>query len=340
MPAARLANDLLRKATAMLEVDAITVRFGGVVALDQVSATFRQPIAGIIGPNGAGKTTLMNVLSGFVVPSQGQINRDGQNLLSLAPHQRAHWGLRRSFQKEEIADDLTVFDNVLVQIDHGRGRADPDRQPTRDKASPAQAAQGPLARLQSGLKDTKSQACEIAGQAWSQVRHELSTQLSAQLSAQSAFIQRLRGDKAGRAPKAPASPPASWKVAEVERMLKLVGLEHRAKVLGSELNTFERRLTDVAKCLVGKPRIVMFDEPAGGLSVDETKQLAALIHKIHPETGAQTLVIDHDVDLIRDICLETLVLDFGKRIAFGPTDEVLSDPAVKAAYLGTEGASA
>ena len=80
----------------------------------------------------------------------------------------------------------------------------------------------------------------------------------------------------------------------------------------------------------------MFDEPAGGLSIEETRQLGQLIRRIHEETGAQTLVIDHDVDLIREICTETLVLDFGRRIAFGPTDDVLADPKVRAAYLGLE----
>ena len=235
----------------MLEIRNITVRFGGVVALNDVSASFAQPVSGIIGPNGAGKTTLMNVLSGFVTSTGGSVTRDGQELLKLAPHRRAHWGLRRSFQKEEIADDLTVFENVLVQIDHGRS-------------------------------------------------------------------------------------PASQKTDEVSRMLALVGMADRADKPGARLNSFERRLTDVAKCLVGQPRVVMFDEPAGGLSIDETRQLGALIRQIHAETGAQVLVIDHDVDLIREVCEETLVLDFGRRIAFGPTDAVLNDPRVKAAYLGTE----
>ena len=76
--------------------------------------------------------------------------------------------------------------------------------------------------------------------------------------------------------------------------------------------------------------------PVGGLSVDETHHLGDLILTIHAQTGAQTLVIDHDVDLISRICAETLVLDFGRRIAFGPTAQVLADPRVKAAYLGSE----
>ena len=70
--------------------------------------------------------------------------------------------------------------------------------------------------------------------------------------------------------------------------------------------------------------------------VEETRTLGDLILRIHGLTGAQTLVIDHDVELINRICAETLVLDFGRRIAFGPTADVLADPKVKAAYLGVE----
>ncbi len=235
----------------MLEIKDVTVKFGGVTALNAVSASFTQTVAGIIGPNGAGKTTLMNVLSGFVTPVAGAVNRDGQDILTIRPHRRAHWGLRRSFQREEIADDLTTFENVMVQLDHGRAGG---------------------------------------------------------------------GDLRG----------------EVEQALAFVGMSDRAHVHGAELNTFQRRLTDVAKCMVGQPQIVMFDEPAGGLSLDESKHLGGLIRKMGAETGAQVLVIDHDVDLIREICIETLVLDFGERIAFGPTAEVLDDPKVKAAYLGIE----
>lgn len=235
----------------MIEIDAVTVRFGGLVALNAISANLTAPVAGIIGPNGAGKTTIMNVVSGFITARSGRVMVDAQNILPLAPHRRAQKGLRRSFQKEQIADDLTVFENVLVQTDYS-----------------------------------------------------------------------LTGGAAKRA--------------EAMEMLRVVGLADRAHKTGALLTGFERRLTDVARCLVGKPRLIMFDEPAGGLSVEETKYLGSLILQIHDLTGAQTLVIDHDVELISRICTETLVLDFGRRIAFGATADVLVDPKVKAAYLGTE----
>ena len=152
----------------MIEIDQALVRFGGVVALNAVSATFTAPVGGIIGPNGAGKTTLMNVISGFITPRGGRVMVEGTDILALPQHKRAQFGLRRSFQKEQIADDLTVFENVLVQLDH-----------------------------------------------------------------------RLGDGKAKRA--------------EVSKMLAVVGLTDQVDKIGAELSGFERRLTDVARCLVGAP---------------------------------------------------------------------------------------
>jgi ABC-type branched-subunit amino acid transport system ATPase component len=98
----------------MIEIRGVTVSFGGVRALNNVSLKLADPIVGIIGPNGAGKTTLLNVFSGFVDPDSGSIRAFGTDLLALPPHQRARWGLRRSFQTEQVVDDLSVADNVRV----------------------------------------------------------------------------------------------------------------------------------------------------------------------------------------------------------------------------------
>ncbi len=234
----------------MIALDAIVVRFGGLVALDAVTATFIAPVSGIIGPNGAGKTTLMNVISGFLTSTGGSVDCEETNLLSLAPHARTRWGLRRSFQREQIAEDLTVWENLWALADH------------------------------------------------------------------------LPGSKVSRK-------------ADIDRAATYAGITHIRDRLGASLNTLERRLTDVARCTIGNPKLIMFDEPAGGMTPDETRLLGELIVGLPKQTSAQVLVIDHDVDLIQRICAETLVLDFGKRIAFGTTKSVLADPAVQAAYLGT-----
>lgn len=235
----------------MIALEGLTVRFGGLVALDAISARFEAPVSGIIGPNGAGKTTTMNVISGFLTPKSGAAMVDGLDLVAMAPHKRPRWGLRRSFQREQIADDLTVLGNLLSLADN------------------------------------------------------------------------LQGSRVERR-------------ANVEAALDFVGITAMAGRMGASLNTYERRLTDLARCLVGQPRLIMLDEPAGGLTVEESAHLGDIILRIRDFCPAQVLVIDHDVDLISRICAQTLVLDFGRRIAFGPTPEVLADPAVKAAYLGIE----
>jgi branched-chain amino acid transport system ATP-binding protein len=90
----------------------------------------------------------------------------------------------------------------------------------------------------------------------------------------------------------------------------------------------------VAKALVGGPRLVLFDEPGAGLDERESSVLRDAIVSIPDRFGAQVLLIDHDVDLISAVCTQTLVLDFGRRLALGPTREVLADSAVRRAYLG------
>jgi branched-chain amino acid transport system ATP-binding protein len=101
----------------MIEIRDVSVSFGGVDALRSLTARLDDPITGIIGPNGAGKTTLVNVFSGFVTPQKGSIHAFGTDLLALPPHRRARWGLRRSFQTEQVVDDLTVADNIRVMLD-------------------------------------------------------------------------------------------------------------------------------------------------------------------------------------------------------------------------------
>ena len=235
----------------MIRLENLTVRFGGLLALDAVSVEFTAPVSGIIGPNGAGKTTTMNVLSGFLDSKGGRVDVEGTDLLSLSAHARTRWGLRRSFQREQIAEDLSVRDNILAMTDHSRAS---------------------------------------------------------------------RADKR----------------ADLERAIEFAGISDILAKPGAGLNTYERRLTDLARCVVGQPRLIMLDEPAGGLTRDEAAHLGDLILGINDLTGAKVLVIDHDVDLIERICTETLVLDFGKRIDFGPTRSILDNPAVRAAYLGFE----
>jgi branched-chain amino acid transport system ATP-binding protein len=234
----------------MISIRDLTVQFGGVRPLENLEAELSAPIVGLVGPNGAGKTTLLNVLSGFVTPISGRVEVDGIDLLALSPTARVRQGLRRTFQTEQVVDDLSVFDNVLALLDH----------------VPRQA-----------------------------------------LSAE----------------------------ADIARAFSYLGLDRVADRLGIALSLFERRLVEIAKALVGGPRLLLMDEPAAGLTEAETESLRRVILGIPESFAAQILLIDHDVDLIAATCSETLVLDFGQRLALGPTRVVLDDPAVRAAYLGS-----
>jgi branched-chain amino acid transport system ATP-binding protein len=232
----------------MIEIAELTVMFGGVRGLNALTAALPEPVTGLVGPNGAGKTTLINVLSGFVLPTAGSVKIDGQDLKVVKPHKRAAFGVRRTFQNEQVVENLTAAENIAAVIDNV---------PT----------EGPRANL-------------------------------------------------------------------IDKALEFVGLRHLARALGRDLNAFDRRMVEIARATVGKPRLLMMDEPGAGLAEDESDHLRQVIKAIHGHCGAQVLLVDHDVDLIGATCVATLVLDFGSRIAYGPTAQVLADPKVRAAYLG------
>jgi branched-chain amino acid transport system ATP-binding protein len=111
----------------LLELSNVTRRFGGVVALDDVSFTVQQgEIAGLIGPNGAGKTTAFNVITRLYRPESGEITFDGESLLRTPPHKVVRRGIARTFQNVELFSTMTVLENVLVGAHarrHARARA-------------------------------------------------------------------------------------------------------------------------------------------------------------------------------------------------------------------------
>lgn len=234
----------------MIEIDSLTVRFGGVTPVDEMTLAFGVGTNGLIGPNGAGKTTFFNVLSGFVRPLHGTVTAFGDDLLSMSDFRRVRWGLRRTFQTEQAIASLSVYENVLIVHEH-------------------------------------------------------------------------------------SGAPASTRRSDVIDAIEFVGLGHRIRDLVSTLGPAERRLVEVARAVVGKPRLVLLDEPAAGLPDDETVALGEVIRQIPERTGALTILVDHDMDLVGAICTHVAVLDFGHIIAEGPTHDVLHNPKVMAAYLGT-----
>lgn len=112
----------------MLQLEAVTVRFGGLTAVDAVTLTAQQDeVLGLVGPNGAGKTTLFNAVSGLVRPSAGRILFDSANILSTPLYRRARMGIGRTFQIPQPLHELTVRENLIVAQRFGAGRIDEER---------------------------------------------------------------------------------------------------------------------------------------------------------------------------------------------------------------------
>ena len=235
----------------MIRIDSLTVRFGGVVPIDDMNLQMDVGVNGLIGPNGAGKTTFFNVLSGFVQPAHGSVTAFGDDLLDLVHFRRVRWGLRRTFQTEQAVAELSVFENVLTVLEH-------------------------------------------------------------------------------------SGSPTSKRRDDVIDAVEFVGLGPMLNQQVGTLGAAERRLVEVARAVVGTPRLVLLDEPAAGLPDEETVALGEVIKQIPSRTGALTILVDHDMELVGATCENVAVLDFGHIIASGPTREVLDDPHVMAAYLGTE----
>ena len=130
--------------------------------------------------------------------------------------------------------------------------------------------------------------------------------------------------------------PSSSRREDVLGAISFVGLEADPQAQVGTLGARERRLVEVARAVVGHPRVILLDEPAAGLPDEETAHLGNVIGRIPEHSDAVVILVDHDMSLVSSCCSVTSVLDFGKLIASGDTAEVLRDENVVRAYLGNQ----
>ena len=244
----------------LLEVSDLTVRFGGLAAVDGVSLTVnRGDFVGLIGPNGAGKTTFMDAVTGLT-PSTGSVRFAGHELSGLPPHRRVQHGLGRTFQSLELFEELTVRENLLVAAERPRW--------------------------------------------WSPITD----------------LVRARA--------------TSGAVEAVDEALAVLGLGDLGGALPPDLSLGQRKLVSVARGLAARPELLLLDEPAAGLDSDESLALGRELEQV-VAAGVTVVLIDHDMGMVLGVCDRIEVLEFGRIIASGVPDAIVSDERVIQAYLGS-----
>jgi ABC-type branched-subunit amino acid transport system ATPase component len=258
-------------APSALRLEGVTVRFGGILALSDVSLEVEPgEIVGLIGPNGAGKTTLIDVVAGNRRPQAGEVMLYGQRVTHMAAMLRARRGMARTFQKLSLFDGMTVWEHVLLGYAAGRQTGGPR-----------------LGFLSS----------------------------------------RARLEKAARAETGELSPAA---------LLGQLGLADVADELASTQAVGVVRMVDLARALASRPRMLLLDEPVSGLPEPEARAVAAVIQSIRRQHAIAMLVIEHNLEFARLVADRVIALDFGKVIADGAPDEVLSSRELRVAYFGAD----
>ena len=250
---------------SLLEIDNVTLRFGGVVAVDRVSFSVEEgEVFALVGPNGAGKSTVFNLISRFYDPAEGDIRFDGQSILSRRSNEIARLGIARTFQNIELFEQATVLQNLLV----GRHR------------------------------------------------HRRTTLLSELIFTPFARREERRHREA------------------VERVIDFLDLQpYREKYIAG-LPYGVRKVVEMGRALAIEPRLLLLDEPASGLSVEETQDVAFWVEDIKKQMGITVLMVEHDMHLVSAVSDRVLALADGKTLALGTPPEVQNHPAVIEAYIG------
>jgi branched-chain amino acid transport system ATP-binding protein len=251
---------------AELVIEHLSLRFGGLVVLDDISFTVEPgELFALIGPNGAGKTSVLNCISG-IYRGSGNIRFRSTDIAGRPPHEIARLGIARTFQHIELFPQMSVLDNLLS------GRH-------------ARIGTNPVAEM--------------------------------------LFLPNVRRAEIMHRE-------------AVERIIDIVEIERYRHVAVDSLPFGLQKLVGFARALALEPSIILLDEPSAGLNREEREDLARFILRIKHELDMTMIWIEHDMQMIADLADRIHVLDYGRTIAEGMSQAVLSDRNVMAAYLGAD----
>ncbi|CAN1209422.1 urea ABC transporter ATP-binding protein UrtD [Tumidithrix helvetica PCC 7403] len=242
----------------ILEIEDLTVSFDGFKALNNLNFSMDEgELRVIIGPNGAGKTTFLDVITGKVKPTIGQVRFKGRNLRSMSEHQIARFGVGRKFQTPRVYLNLTPRENLELACNRNKG-------------------------------------------------------VFSTLLGRSSVTERRT----------------------VSGLLETIGLVAKPDIQAGLLSHGEKQWLEIGMLVAQAPDLLLVDEPVAGLTDEETEQTGELLISLAQEHSI--IVIEHDMEFVRQISRKVTVLHEGSVLYEGTIEEVQNDPRVIEVYLGQQ----